>query len=178
MTAVTAALMVMTTTASTSTAQPPTPTTTRISAATPTVATPTQTAWRWPLHPRPRVVRLFDLSSGTYAAGHRGIDLGTTPGTPVLAVATGRVTHAGRINGRGTVSVLHADGIRSTYEPVEPRVTRDQMIAAGTPLGTIAEAPLHCGDVACLHLGARRGKVYIDPLALLGAAGVRLLPVP
>ncbi|MGB7819066.1 MAG: hypothetical protein WBL35_10085, partial [Ornithinibacter sp.] len=48
--------------------------------------------WSWPLDPLPRVVRRFEAPPGPYAAGHRGIDLLTSQGAEVLAVAAGAVT--------------------------------------------------------------------------------------
>jgi murein DD-endopeptidase MepM/ murein hydrolase activator NlpD len=112
----------------------------------------------------------------TWAAGHRGIDLVAAPGQPVLASAAGRVVHVGVIAGRGTVSVLHAGGVRTTYEPLTPRVRRGQVVEAGQVIGLVdAGAASHCGH--CLHLGALRGRVYLDPLALLRAGRVVLLPL-
>jgi len=36
----------------------------------------------------------------------------------------------------------------------------------------------HCAGTPCLHLGARRGRDYLDPLPLLAHGPVVLLPVP
>lgn len=90
----------------------------------------------------------------------------------------GMVTHVGRIAGRGTISVLHVSGIRSTYEPVEPTVVTGSAVGSGSVLGRLEEAGSHCGPAACLHLGAVRGDLYLDPLTLLqGGQRVRLLPL-
>ncbi|MCE1178795.1 MAG: M23 family metallopeptidase [Micrococcales bacterium] len=133
--------------------------------------------WLWPLEPRPPVVHRFAPPSHRYGAGHRGADLGSRAGAPVLAVAAGRVTHVGVIAGRGTVSVLHADGIRSTYEPLTPSVAVGAAVTQGSQIGTLAPTPGHCAPATCLHLGAIRGESYLDPLALLGAAPAILLPL-
>jgi hypothetical protein len=98
-------------------------------------------------------------------------------GQVVGAVDAGVVTHVGRIAGRGTVTVLHATGVRSTYEPVDATVAVGAAVAVGTPLGQLAASGSHC-EPACLHLGAVRGEVYLDPLVLLvGGRRVRLLPL-
>jgi murein DD-endopeptidase MepM/ murein hydrolase activator NlpD len=132
--------------------------------------------WQWPLAPEPAVARRFERPASTWGPGHRGVDLSASSGRPVLAVAAGRVVHVGVIAGRGTVSVLHAGGVRTTYEPVTPRVRRGQVVHAGQVIGLVdGSAASHCGG--CLHLGALRGRVYLDPLALLRPGHVVLLPL-
>ena len=75
------------------------------------------------------------------------------------------------------VSVAHAGGLRTTYEPVRPAVAAGDRVVAGEPLGTLAAGHPGCPAPACLHWGLRRGDAYLDPLALLGLGRVRLLPV-
>ena len=133
--------------------------------------------WAWPLAPRPAVLRPFVRPASRYGPGHRGIDLAGSTGQAVLAVDAGVVTHVGRIAGRGTVTVLHASGVRSTYEPVDATVAIGMAVAGGTPLGQLAASGSHCASV-CLHLGAVRGRAYLDPLVfLVGGRRVRLLPL-
>lgn len=133
--------------------------------------------WAWPLSPRPTVVRPFVRPATAYGAGHRGIDLAGSVGQEVLAVEAGTVTHVGRLAGRGTVSVLHPSGVRSTYEPVEAGVTVGDVVAQQSRLGRLEAVGSHC-QPTCLHLGAVRLRVYLDPLVFLaGARPVRLLPL-
>lgn len=132
--------------------------------------------WLWPLTPRPAVARAFTAPESGYGAGHRGVDLVGAVGAPVRAVAQGRVSHVGAIAGRVTVSVVHASGVRSTYEPLDPVVVLGQQVAAGDVLGVLA-SPGHCSSAACLHLGALRERTYLNPLLMLTATRVRLLPV-
>lgn len=134
--------------------------------------------WEWPLAPRPPVLRPFEVPTSPWGPGHRGLDLAARPGEPVLAVEAGTVTHAGVLAGRGTVTVRHADGLASTYEPLRVTVREGQPVAAGDRLGTVdaGAGGSHCRG--CLHLGARRSPGYLDPLPLLTGAGrVRLLPI-
>ncbi len=130
----------------------------------------------WPLAPPPNVVRPFIRPASTWGAGHRGVDLGASAGSAVRAVDAGVVTHVGVVAGRGTVTVLHRSGLRSTYEPVEAAVKVGDEVTRGQQLGTVG-AGGHCSPEACLHLGALRGTTYVDPLTLLGASRVRLLPL-
>lgn len=134
-------------------------------------------SFRWPLDGAPRVVRRFDPPPSPWLPGHRGVDLAAEAGDPVRASGPGTVHFAGWVGGRRVVSVTHADGLRITYEPVEPTVRTGQAVAAGAQLGTLAAGHPGCRAPACLHWGLRRGEEYLDPLALLGLGRVRLLPL-
>ena len=92
------------------------------------------------------------------------------------AVDEGVVGHVGVVAGRGTVTVLHRSGLRSTYEPVDAAVEVGDVVTRGQRIGTVSTGG-HCAPGTCLHLGALRGPVYVDPLTLLGATQVRLLPL-
>jgi murein DD-endopeptidase MepM/ murein hydrolase activator NlpD len=135
--------------------------------------------WRWPVSPRPAVLRPFRAPRSDYGPGHRGLDLGVADGTPVVAVESGVVTHAGDVAGRGTITVAHAGGLRSTYEPLEPAVSAGSEVTVGDLLGTVRsrDGPGHCGARLCLHLGARRGESYLDPFPLLAGGRLALLPL-
>lgn len=132
--------------------------------------------WDWPLAGRPSLVHRFDAPAQRWLPGHRGIDLGGRNGGPVRAVADGVVAYSGIIAGVGVVSVQHPDGLRSTYQPVQDRVGRGEHVRSGQPLGTLGTGG-HCVVRTCLHLGAKRGEGYLDPLLLLQAWEVSLLPM-
>jgi hypothetical protein len=130
----------------------------------------------WPLDPRPAVVAGFDPPGSPWGAGHRGVDLLGSPGQAVRAALPGRVTFAGRLAGRGVVVVDHG-ATRTTYEPVGAGIDVGAALAAGARLGVLELAGSHCFPRACLHWGWLRGTTYLDPLLLVGAAPVRLLPL-
>lgn len=158
----------------------PPPATTASTAAAPALpgAPPTAPAgYAWPLPGSPEVARGFDPPPQPWLAGHRGVDLAATAGVPVRSVAAGTVHYAGELAGRGVVSVRHADGLRTTYEPVRPDVAAGDRVDAGQRLGTLLAGHRGCPAAACLHWGLRHGEVYLDPLTLLGQGRVRLLPV-
>lgn len=99
-----------------------------------------------------------------YGAGNRGIDYATTDQQPVTAAADGEVVFAGRIGASTHVTVLHADGIRTTYSFLATTaVRRGQQVDQGQTIGTAGSAGL--------HFGARAGEAYVDPLILLGQVG-------
>lgn len=130
----------------------------------------------WPLVPEPTVERGFEPPDDPWGAGHRGVDLAGRPGQPVRAALPGRVSWAGVLAGRGVVVVDHG-ATRTTYEPVDASVTVGSIVAAGDGLGTLALAGSHCLPRACLHWGWIEGETYLDPLRLVGAGPVRLLPL-
>jgi murein DD-endopeptidase MepM/ murein hydrolase activator NlpD len=137
---------------------------------------PAAAPWTAPLPGEPAVTRPFEAPAHAYGPGHRGADLGGASGTPVLAAGDGVVVFAGMVAGRPVVSVDHADGLRTTYEPVDPAVGAGQRVARGSPIGTLVVGHMGCPVEACLHWGLRRGEGYLDPLLLL-VVRVRLLPL-
>lgn len=130
----------------------------------------------WPLDPTPVVVGDFAPPATPYGAGHRGVDLAGDVGQDVVAAAPGRVTFAGSLAGRGVVVVDHGP-TRTTYEPVEATVSGGDLVVAGARIGTLERFGSHCWPAACLHWGLIEGETYLDPLSLVGAAPVRLLPL-
>lgn len=129
-----------------------------------------------PLSPL-RVVHGFS-PVGRYAAGDRGVDLAGVPGQRVVSATAGTVAFAGPVAGQGVVSIRLADGSVLTYEPVAPSVHAGNAMAAGAAIGRLDGGHLRCPAPACLHWGLRRPDgTYADPMALLGATRVRLLPL-
>ncbi|MDF8263825.1 M23 family metallopeptidase [Luteipulveratus flavus] len=132
----------------------------------------------WPLSPPPAVVRRFEPPPKPWLPGHRGVDLEGGAGSVVLAAGSGRVVFSGVVAGRGVVSVEHAGGWRTTYEPLIDRVARGTAVGAGTTIGRLDTAASHCAPATCLHWGLVTGPdEYRDPLLLLGARRPVLLPV-
>jgi murein DD-endopeptidase MepM/ murein hydrolase activator NlpD len=141
------------------------------------VSTPAPGRYVRPLAGDAEIVRAFSAPAQHWSAGHRGVDLAAPDGAEVLAPAAGVVTFAGTVVDRGVVTVSHADGLRSTVEPVEPSVRPGQPESQGDVIGHLQ--PGHCPGRTCLHWGVRRGEDYVDPTRLLRAPGPTvLLPLP
>jgi murein DD-endopeptidase MepM/ murein hydrolase activator NlpD len=105
-----------------------------------------------------------------YGPGHRGVEFATAPGQVVVAMADGVVVFAGQVGGTLHVVVLHADGIRTSYSFLaEILVDTGQRVRSATPVGRTG------GRV---HVGARRGGVYIDPAALWSPSRLTARLVP
>ncbi|WP_432066784.1 peptidoglycan DD-metalloendopeptidase family protein [Streptomyces sp. C10-9-1] len=140
----------------------------------------------WPVgRPRPVVLRGWDPPPTPYGPGHRGVDLAAPAGSPVRAAAAGRVSFAGRVAGRGVLSIeVTGTGeppLRLTHEPVRALVASGDEVAAGQTVGVLEEGRGHCSR-NCLHWGLLRGEEYLDPLSLLPPGLLRrgpsrLLPV-
>jgi murein DD-endopeptidase MepM/ murein hydrolase activator NlpD len=136
---------------------------------------------RWPLRPEPDVTRAFDAPSPNWNRGHRGVDLAGSAGQAVYAAGDAVVVYAGTLAGRSLVSLAHAGGLHTSYEPVRAAVKVGQRVAAGTVIGELLAGHSGCPAAACLHWGAMWGPAsgadYVDPLGLLASTPIRLKPL-
>lgn len=119
--------------------------------------------WRWPLAPRPPVLRSFAPPPKPWLSGHRGVDLGfAATGTAVMSPAPGTVSFVGTVVDRPVVTIDHGGGLRSSFEPVESPLVVGTAVGAGEVIGTVL--PGHCTAALCLHWGVRDGEEYVNPL--------------
>ncbi|MGI8647909.1 MAG: peptidase [Acidimicrobiales bacterium] len=127
------------------------------------------------------IVRGFQPGLNRYSAGHRGVDFAASIGATVRAAGNGTVTFTGMVAGRPVVSIEHATGLQTTYEPVLAVVAVGQSVKVGQTIGKLLAGHVGCTTAACLHWGLRRstssGETYLDPLLLLGRGKVRLKPL-
>lgn len=129
-------------------------------AAEPASSTP---SWRWPLQPRPPVLRGFAPPPRPWLSGHRGVDLGAADdGAQVTSPADGMVSFVGTVVDRPVITIDHGNGLRSSFEPVDSTLTAGTPVLAGQSVGTLRTG--HCGTVPCVHWGVRDGEVYVNPL--------------
>lgn len=143
-------------------------------------ATPTPAPWQIPnWYPVARVgawhqvplcgdlVRIYDAPNDPYAAGHRGVDVGGLTGAPVRASAGGIVTFAGLVVDNRTVTIDHGGGLTTTYSYLGSiTIANGQSVAQGRQIGTVGAGHPGSGFGPHVHLAARRGGVYFDPLEL------------
>lgn len=116
------------------------------------------------LHP---IARPYAAPANPYGAGHRGIDISAATGARVVAPADGIVHFAGFVVDRPLVSLEHAGGVLSSFEPVQPLVATGDDVVRGQVIGVLRAG--HCA-ASCLHLGARVDGEYVNPLLFLGVA--------
>jgi murein DD-endopeptidase MepM/ murein hydrolase activator NlpD len=129
--------------------------------------------WSWPLEPEPRVTRHFLPPPEPWKAGHRGVDLAAGTGVEVRSPADGTVTFVGMVAGRPVLSIGHAGGLLSSFEPVTSALTKGTKVQRGQAVGTIAGPP-HC-PFPCIHWGVRLSGTYVNPLAYVTNRGPSVL---
>jgi len=130
---------------------------------------------------------LLPLESGTLTSGfsmrmnpllnrmqaHNGVDYAAPPGTPVRAVADGRVEFAGSQNGYGNVVFIdHGKGHTTVYAHLSSiAVSRGQRVSQGQHLGGVGSTGWATGPH--LHFEFRINGVHQDPaqIARKGSAG-------
>ena len=131
-------------------------------------------SWSWPVPPHP-IARGYAAPANPYAAGHRGVDISASAGSLVRAPADGVVHFAGFVVDRPLLSIEQAGGVLSSFEPVQPSVSAGEVVHRGEVIGVLLAG--HCAS-PCLHLGARIGGEYVNPLLFLGEVPREvLLPV-
>ncbi|TCD54879.1 M23 family metallopeptidase [Alloscardovia theropitheci] len=109
----------------------------------------------WPLE-NVRVIREFDPPGKPWLAGHRGVDLDAGEGTKLLAPADGKIFFAGKVAEKDVVVLMHAYGIRSTFEPATTRLEKGQKVARGQQFATRSSGKSdHCSN-SCVHWGIKR----------------------
>lgn len=122
-------------------------------------------AWAWPVAGPAAIARPYLAPATPFGPGHRGVDVVATAGADVRAPADGVVHFAGVVVDRPVLSIRHAGGVVSSFEPVAATVVAGDRVRRGDLVGRLE--PGHCGS-ACLHLGARVDGEYVSPLLFLG----------
>ena len=129
----------------------------------------------WPLAHDARVSLGFGASYATQdgsGATHRGVDVAADEGERVLAPLAGRVTFAGSVPSAGggtmrAVTIETAQGLITLMPLARFDVTRGAELAEGDGVGVIAATGDASSVETHLHVGARRGDLYVDPLGLI-----------
>lgn len=99
---------------------------------------------------------------------HRGVDIAVPTGTPVRAMAPGRVTFAGSMSGYGRVVIIdHGTGVRTVYAHLaEVRVKKGQELSGRPVIGLSGSSGR--SSAPHLHFEIQRRGSAEDPVPLLG----------
>ncbi len=108
---------------------------------------------------------------------HRGVDVACQPGDAVFSPLAGEISFVGRVpaTAGGTmlaVSVITEAGTITLMPFSEAHVKRGQSISAGERIGTAAGFGDASSAEPHLHVGLKRGSLYLDPSELLVAPPV------
>lgn len=108
------------------------------------------------------------------APGNRGLEYGSSDNQIVSAAASGYVLFAGPVAGRKAITIVHADGIRTTYTGLlEIWVVSGMTVNQHSAIAVASTG---------FHFGARVRDHYLDPQVLIDASVIeerpRLLPAP
>lgn len=124
---------------------------------------------RWPVNGT--VTSPFGLrhNGGLDFRVHHGVDISVPSGTPVRAMAPGRVDFAGTMRGYGHVVIVdHGGGVRSVYAHLaEVRAETGQEVHGRPVIGLAGSS----GNASAphLHFEILRGDNPEDPVFLLGS---------
>lgn len=122
-------------------------------------------------------------TQGTFTSGfgmrwgttHYGVDIANRIGTPIVAVADGRVVEAGPASGFGLwVRIQHADGSVSVYGHVDSfSVHEGQQVKAGEQIARMGNRGYSTGPHLHFEIWDATGK-KLNPVPWLAARGVRI----
>jgi murein DD-endopeptidase MepM/ murein hydrolase activator NlpD len=135
--------------------------------------------WTWPV--TGPILRAFDPPDNPFGSGHRGIDIGTAVGTPIVAPAAGVVSFAGKVGGQLFLTIAHGGALQSTASWLtDVLVRKGDAVTAGQVVAHTGWG--HAADpLPHLHFSVRLEGVYVDPLDYLApmdmSALIRLAPL-
>ena len=110
--------------------------------------------------------------TGPCCRRHKGIDIAAPTGTPVLAVATGRVAAAGSVGSGGCglrVRVNNSDGSKALYCHLSSvMVSTGNATTAGVPVGRVGNTGNATNTTPHLHFELHIAGRAVDPTRLVG----------
>lgn len=105
--------------------------------------------------------------SYTSYTGHQGIDFAAPTGTPIYAVANGKIIHYGVMSGYGNLVIVEHPGNYKTYyghlSAFNPELAVGSEIRRGLEIGYVGSTGRSTGPH--LHFELRKNNVYLNPLS-------------
>jgi len=107
------------------------------------------------------------LQSYTSYSGHQGIDFAAPPGTPIYAVANGKIVQYGPYAGYGNFVAIEHPGNYKTYyahlSAYNPELSVGSEVRRGLEIGYVGSTGHSTGPH--LHFELRKNNVYLNPLS-------------
>lgn len=122
--------------------------------------------WSWPVAGPRHVVVPFRAPAHAYGSGHRGIDVLAPEDGVVRAPADGVVAFRGTVVDRPLLTIEHAGGYVSTFEPLASTLSPGDAVSEGAEIGTVVTGG-HSAP-GTLHIGVRLDGEYLNPMLLFG----------
>ncbi len=121
----------------------------------------------WPCPSSHNVTSPFgDRNSPTAGASsnHKGIDIGASSGSPILAAASGTVTVSTYSKSAGNyVTIDHGNGFHTVYMHASARYVKvGQKVSAGQQIAAVGSTGYSTGPH--LHFGVMKNGVYVNPM--------------
>lgn len=124
----------------------------------------------WPCPSSHNVTSPFgDRNSPTAGASsnHKGIDIGASSGSPIVAAAAGTVTVSTYSESAGNyVTIDHGNGFHTVYMHASARYVKvGQKVSAGQQIAAVGSTGYSTGPH--LHFGVMKNGVYVNPMNYL-----------
>jgi len=133
--------------------------------------------WGLPLAAPALLVHQFRSPNSDYSSGHRGVDYAVIDDQDLLAPSAGTLVFTGMVANKPVVTILHAGGYRSTFEPACASLPKGSNLLAGQHFGSVCAKKYqsHCRPSLCLHFALKLDDKYLSPLALIGGLAPSVL---
>lgn len=134
-----------------------------------------KSAMKWPVKP-PRIVKAFNPPPKPWMAGHRGVDLAASKGTPLYAPADGVISFVGKVARKSVVTIRHGE-LTSTFEPAVTNLTVGVFVKQGQKFAHVEGGSDHCAN-RCVQWGLKRkNRTYVNPASMTARKKIVLKPV-
>lgn len=102
-----------------------------------------------------------------HSSNHKGIDIGASSGSPIVAAAAGTVTVSTYSESAGNyVTIDHGNGFHTVYMHASARYVKvGQKVSAGQQIAAVGSTGYSTGPH--LHFGVMKNGVYVNPMNYL-----------
>lgn len=123
--------------------------------------------WEKRRYQRYKIVKRKRVYENSKESIHRGVDLRGPQGTPVFAMARGKVVLSGKMHYEGNMVIIDHGNLFFTYYMHMDKllIEEGQVIDAGTQIGEVGSTGISTGPH--LHVSAIIKQIQFDPLSIL-----------